>query len=92
MPLETLLRVAILAEIFLGVSSGLLDLALESRLPEPLRNYLAVQNESWSTIDSIIVFVGTPAIIAAIIGWIGLWRVWRPARAIYFARGLRDCC
>lgn len=88
LPLKTLLRVAILAEILLGVFSGLLDLALETRLPEPLRKYLAAESESWSTTDSIALFVGIPIAIAAIVGWIGLWRVWRPARAIYLYSSL----
>lgn len=83
MPLKTLLRVAILGEILLGVSGAVLDIALESALPEPLRNYLAGQTESWTTADSIMLFVGIPMFIVMIVGWIGLWRLWRPARAIY---------
>ena len=82
-PLKTLLRVAILAEVLLGVFSALLDIALQSKLPEPLRNYLAAESESWSATDNIVLVIGVPMVVATIVGWIGLWRLWRPARSIY---------
>ena len=83
MPLKTLLRVAILAEILLAAFGALVDIALETRLPESLRNYLAAESESWLIADNIMLFVGIPTLIATIVGWIGLWRLWRPARPIY---------
>ena len=88
MPLKTLLRVAILAEVLLGVFGTLLDIALESRLPEPLRNFLATESESWSATDNFMLCVGVPMLMAMIVGWIGLWRLWRPARPIYLCSWL----
>lgn len=83
MSLKTLLRIAILAEIVLSLSGGLWDIAFDTRLPEPLRSYLASKNEAWSMVDNIMLIVGVPTLIAMIVGWIGLWCLWRPARAIY---------
>jgi hypothetical protein len=33
--------------------------------------------------DNITLFAGVPTFIAMIVAWIGLWRLWRRARAIY---------
>ena len=82
-PLKTLLRCAILAEILLGILGAVLDIVLEQRLPEPLREYLAAESESWSGTDTAMLCVGVPVLIALIIAWIGLWRLWPPARPLY---------
>ena len=84
MPLKTLLRVAILAEILLAAVGLMAEIVLEPRLPEPLRNYLAAEGEkSWSTIHTVMLVLAVPMLIAAVVSWIGLWRLWRPARPIY---------
>jgi len=83
MPLKTLLRLLIVAEILLGGLGAALDIALEPRLPEPLRSYLAADSESWSTTDNIMLCIGIPTLIATIVSWIGLWRLWPSARPIY---------
>jgi hypothetical protein len=84
MPLKIVLRVAILAEIVLAVTSAVWDIAFETRFPEPLRNYLdSEKSDAWSIADNVVLIVGVPTLIAMIVGWIGLWRLWRPARSIY---------
>jgi hypothetical protein len=77
-------ELAIVAEIAFAVLGAAVDFVFESRLPEPLRGYLSSERESaWSTSDTLLVGLAIPIAIGVIVGWIGLWRLWPPARPIY---------
>jgi hypothetical protein len=83
MPLKTLLRLAIVAEVLFGMLGAVADIMLERHLPEPLREYLAAESESWSSTDTAVLLIAVPVLIALIVAWIGLWRLWPPARPLY---------
>ena len=84
-----LLRCLILAEVVCGLTSAVLDLALEDRLPAEIRQYIARADETAiSTVQWMGYGLGIVLLMGVIIGWIGLWRLWRPARRIYTASWL----
>lgn len=81
---RTVLRFLVVAEaafVLMGVVS---DLVLEDRLPQEIQQYIARTEAADMTLTQIVGYaVGLPLVIGVIIGWIGLWRLWRPARFIY---------
>lgn len=86
MSLITLLRILIAAEIVFAVGGVLLELLLESTLPQPLRAYLTAQSEAplaWK--DLLAVALAVPLLVATIVAWITTLAFWRFAPALYLA-------
>jgi hypothetical protein len=74
----------IAAEIVLGLLGITADFAGETKLPIEIRNYIARSSEADLTLAQLSGFgVGMVLVIGLIVGWVGLWRLWRPARTIY---------
>lgn len=79
-----ILRLLIAAEVSLGVLSIAADFTLERNLPTGIQSYIAKSAESdLSLAQAWGLGIGFLLIIGLIVGWIGLWRLWRPARTIY---------
>lgn len=79
-----LLRRLILAEVVCGLTSVVFDLALEDSLPAEIRRYIARSDQATLSAVQVIGYgLGSILLIGLMIGWIGLWRLWRPARRIY---------
>ena len=78
MPHKKILRILILAEIILGLLSSATR-AFEAEIVAPPGADLEFDG-AWSPIGA---FLGILCFGALIIGWIGLWKLWRPARMIY---------
>lgn len=78
------LRLLIVAHLMLVILSVVVALASESSLPEPLQAYEQAQWEGEITErEWVLIGVGIPVIIAAIVSSIGLLFFWRPARPLY---------
>lgn len=78
MPLKKILRILILAEIILGLLSLAAEVFEEGVAPSP--NVVDMPDV---TLDYIGTFGAILCLVGIIVGWIGLWRLWRPARTIY---------
>ena len=79
-----ILRLLIAAEILLGVLGIAADFAGETKLPIEIQYYIARSAEADPTFAQLAgLGIGVTLIIGLIVGWIGLWRLWRPARTIY---------
>ena len=83
MNLRIVLRMLIATEIVLAIALIAFELSFEHRLPSELRAYLNERSEQWTTNDLGFLWAGAPLFLGLVIGWIGLWRLWRPARLIY---------
>ena len=74
----------IAAEVLLGVFSIAADFVGETMLPTEIQDYIARSTESDLTLAQASgLGIGVILIIGLIVGWVGLWRLWRPARSIY---------
>ena len=71
MNLNLQLRILIASEVITGVASAVLTNSSYDQLPQPV---------GW---HAALVFARVPLLLGAIAGWVGLWRLWRPARTIY---------
>jgi hypothetical protein len=80
----TILRILIAVEVSLGVLGIAADFALETMLPAPIQDYIAKSANSDLTLGQASgLGIGVLLIIGLIVGWVGLWKLWRPARTIY---------
>jgi hypothetical protein len=79
-----MLRVLIVCEVALIVLTIAVDSATRGALPATLQSYLAEADAATPSATIIVAaVVGLITLVAVGVGWIGLWRLWRPARAIY---------
>lgn len=84
MELRRVLRTLIVAEVAIMVLSIAVEIIAEQFLPEPLRAWLEREVESPTTVaDVVLLLVALPLLAAIVVSWVGLWRLWRPARWIY---------
>ena len=80
----TILRILITAEIFFGVLAIVADLTTQASLPVEFQRYLENDVEADLTISrGLGLGFGLLSFLGIIVGWVGMWRLWRPARMIY---------
>ena len=78
------LRVLVLVEIALGLSSIAADLVMDRFLPEPLRAYLAdVQAAELTRTDLLVIAAGMLLLPLLITAWVAIWRLSPRARLLY---------
>jgi hypothetical protein len=74
----------IASEIIFGVLGITAHFAGETKLPIEIQNYIARSSEADLTLAQLSgLGIGIVLITGVIVGWVGLWRLWRPARTIY---------
>jgi hypothetical protein len=79
------IRGLVALEIVLGVGEAVTLELTQSRLPLELREYLEAAAESELTPREIAALAAViPLLVLLVVSWIGLWRLWRPARRLYF--------
>ena len=83
MDLRRLLRQLVVAEIALAAVFVTVELIAERFLPGPLRQWMAEQWDDSGPFELVILAALVPLLVALVVSWIGLWRLWRPARRIY---------
>ena len=78
------LRVLIVTEIAMAAAAVIAALVEQRFLPEPLRHWLEQDAERPLTTSEIVFAVLiVPLFGALVVSWIGLWRLWKPARRLY---------
>jgi hypothetical protein len=70
------------ASIIATVLGIVISFAAESRLPQPLRDYLATETDALTITDMILVVIFIPLVVATILSVIGLYRFWNVARPL----------
>src|SRR5215203_602419 len=83
MELRRLLRQLVIADVALAVSVVVIELVAEQFLPQPLRAWADQQAEATRPRDVLVLVIALPLLAALVTSWIGLWRLWRPARWLY---------
>ena len=83
MELRSILRILIVTEIVLVGVGIAVELLAERFLPDPLRRWLEEQMEKPFDAGDIVMILAVPLLGGLIVSWIGLWRLWGPARWIY---------
>ena len=84
MDLKRALRLLILCEIAVIVIGMVAESVGTRFLPAPLRSWVTQQYEAEPTARDFILFgVALLWLGVAIVSWVGLWRLWRPARPMY---------
>ena len=80
----SILRCLVATEALLGLIGIVADSAGERLLPIEIQQYLARSiNADLTSSQATGLGLGVLVVIGVIVGWIGLWRLWRPARLIY---------
>ena len=83
------LRLLLAFEVGSVTIGAVLSIALESSLPEPLRDYLASVAEAEATgAEWLVAGAGVVLLCLYMISLIGLWFFWPPARGMYLATTL----
>ena len=86
MSAKILLRTLIVSEVALLVAGGLVHFATMASLPNHLRQYFDEQaHVEWTIVDWVGCAVNAGIGVSRLIAWIGLWRLWQPARLLYVA-------
>ncbi|HTP67003.1 MAG TPA: hypothetical protein VMJ66_16540 [Geobacteraceae bacterium] len=81
---KAILRCLIVAEIAFVQVGVAIDIILEKTLPQELQQYIMRAKETGMTFTQLLGFgIGLLMLIGLVVGWIGLWQLWRPARLIY---------
>ena len=69
-----------------------IDIATESNLPEPLREYVEGEySEEWSREDLLLLCIGIPLLAAVVASYIGLYRFKRWGRSLWLWTGVAGC-
>jgi hypothetical protein len=81
---KTILRCLIISEIALTLIGVATDIILEKTLPQEIQQYIMRTKEIDLTFMQVLGGgIGLLMLIGLVVGWIGLWKLWRPARLIY---------
>jgi hypothetical protein len=80
MNLKRVLRLSILCEVTCGLAWGVAAFLLRDSLPPELRSFM---DQQWKRQGTIASWLGGSSFVVLVVGWIGLWRLWWRARAIY---------
>ncbi len=81
-----LLKWVILVGVACALGSVVLENILEDTLPSEIRQYIARNdNAEMTSVQMVGYGFGVVLLAGMIVSWIGLWRLWRPARTIYTA-------
>ena len=81
-----LLKLGILVEVVCVLGTVVLEAILEDTLPNEIRLYIARNDKAEMTSVQMVGYgIGLVLLAGMIVSWIGLWRLWRPARTIYAA-------
>jgi len=81
---KKVLRYLVAAEILLVLIVLAVESLGEKALPIEIQQYKARNiQEGFTTVQDVGLGIGILFFIGVIVGWIGLWRLWRPARFIY---------
>lgn len=83
MNLRRLLRSLIVTEIVLAVIYIAVELIAQRFLPAPLRAWVDQQVDQVGPVEIVAMLLAFPLLGALVFSWIGLWRLWRPARWVY---------
>ncbi|MBA4150166.1 MAG: hypothetical protein H0X66_18820 [Verrucomicrobia bacterium] len=84
LPKKSILRYLIVAEISLITSSVVADLVLEHTLPTEIQHYISRSAETPITsLEAVGLGLGILLLLLMLIAWVGLWRLWKPARLLY---------
>jgi putative Mn2+ efflux pump MntP len=78
------LKIFIAVEVVLNCIGAVVDIMLESTLPEKMQEYIAsAENIDAGLLGIIGLVLSFIYIVLLIISWIGLWKLWRPSRLLY---------
>ncbi len=84
MNMKKVLHLLIIAEIVFASLGIIIDLYLEKTLPQEIQEYIVRSEMAEITYSQFFaVIFGVLLIILLIVAWIGLWKLWRPARRLY---------
>ena len=84
MELRRLLRQLVVAEVVLIVVLVIVEFIAERFLPRPLREWTDAQwDDDLAPVEVLTLVIALPLLVGLVVSWVGLWRLWRPARRIY---------
>jgi len=84
MKTTTILRLLIAAEIVFGLLEVAADLTTVTFLPVEFQQYIENEVEvDLSIMGGLGLGAAMLLLVGVFVSWIGLWRLWRPARTIY---------
>ena len=79
-----ILKILIVLEILCGLTTIIIDLSLESYLPQEFQQYIARTKDAELTALQIFgSLIGVVVIVGQIVAWVGLWKLWKHARLLY---------
>jgi hypothetical protein len=79
-----ILRILIITEIVFTILEITFDIVFEKSLPPKFLEYIAsTETVEISTNEAVGLIISVVLIVVTIVSWIGLWRLWRPAKLLY---------
>lgn len=79
-----ILRTLIVCELLMFIITLVVDSMTLHQLPKAIQEYnQQLDSAPLTTVQSFFAVVAILMLISIVISWVGLWRLWRPARSIY---------